>query len=177
MKKLLKILAIGLILAPITGKAFAAPEKQKPTVILMEVTKSNGGYWSAINLYDEINYTVENFDAANNVIYAKLSCDGDGFSFCRAPRRAACNAATSTATDNLINSEAIAQMVNKLIEASEQEFQTGKLSGSKTNKSIIVVSGKSKLYFGTASWQYDQNGNGKISIRISEDPTGIASRL
>lgn len=176
MKKLLKILALGVILVSVTGKTYAAPEKQKPTVILMEVTKSNGGYWSAINLYEDITYTVDNYDATNNIVYAKLNCEGDGFSFCRAPRRAACSSAASV-TDNLISSEAITQIVNKMIEASEQGFQMGQLKGSKTNKSIISVSGKSKLYFGTASWQYDENGNGKVSIRINEDPTGIASRL
>lgn len=165
-----------MILVPVIGKTNAAPQKQKPTVVLLEVNKSNGGYWSAINLYANINYSVENYDAANNTVYAKLDCEGDGFSACRAPRRAVYNTAFSTAGD-VINSDAVAQTVNQLIEASEAAFQKGTLKGSQTKKSVIAIKGKSKLYFYNATWQYDKSGNGKMTIRITEDPTGIASRI
>ena len=176
MKNLFKILVLGLVMLPSVIITKAAPEKEKPTVVLMEVNKSGGGYGAPLNLYANINYSVQSYDANTNTVYAKLECDGNGLSACRAPRQAVYGP-SSVATHNGSYSESITQNINSLIDAAEKSINTGNQKGGKTQKSVIFVAGKSKLYFYNATWNLDKYGNGKITIRVTEDPTGIASRL
>ncbi|MCQ2285563.1 MAG: hypothetical protein MJZ76_01655 [Bacteroidales bacterium] len=176
MKQTLKILAMGSFLLPFIGNISQLFAKDKPQTVLLEVNKSNGGYWAAINLYANVNYTLDNYDAANNIIYARLDCEGNGLSACRVPRQSNGNSSAAASRDAL-NNEAMAQAINQLLETAEKEMAKGTFNGTKSTKTISPKNGKSQLYFYNAEWKYDKNGNGKMSIRINEDPTGIARKL
>lgn len=167
MKKALIILSIGFILLPTLGKAITILKKDKPLVVMMEISKSNGGYWAAVNLYANVDYHVDSYDATNNVIYARLNCEGNGYTACRVPHQTSQSGLPSAVIDKL-GKMPIESTINRLIESSEEAVAVGTLAGSQCRKAASNQAKGAQLFDYTSTWNFDRKGNGTMKIVFRE---------
>lgn len=177
MKKLLIILAMAWIIFP--GIISATPSPSPPDaprpVILIEVTKSNGGIFSIFNLYRHVQFSVD--EISTDMVTAKLNCYGDGYSVCKAPNNVVTSHGPGNSIEQFLYSEQCIRTVNALIEISEIAWGGGEFVGTASKKVSIMVNGTSQLYFYTATWKYDKNCNGTVLIKVYKNPLVFSSRM
>ena len=169
MKRFLLILALGLMLLPSFGKK----------VIVIEVTKEGDGWQNLFNCYREVTTTY--VGEQNGVPCASLTCQGAGYTWCRASREIG-EMCFGNKTDNVqevLGNEQILKAVNDLIEESEKavKAQTKAISASK--KVAVCSRGKTTLYFIKAVWDYktcSSKSQAKIVITIEVDDSNILNR-
>lgn len=150
--------------------------KEVPSVI---VHKANGAYWAWLNLYNEILYTPAGEDGTP----ARLDCTGSGFSACRVPNVNNLNYSTTQAdnrrkTPTTAEQQAFANAINEILAYSEQMGEQGHRAGS-TSKTVAIPSGTrglNKVFHIKATWNYNQRGEGDISIYITENNTIFSIR-
>ncbi len=177
MKKLLIILAIAWIVFPgmISATPSPAPPEEIRPVILIEVTKSNGGIFSIFNLYRDVQFTVD--EILTDMVTAKLHCYGAGYSVCKAPNNVVTSYGPGNSIEQFLYSDQCIRIVNALIEISETAWQKGQFVGTASKKMSTVVNGTSQLYFYTATWKYDRNGDGTVLIKVYKNPLLFSSRM
>ncbi len=175
-KKLFFFFAI-IWLMPFIASAGSAPDERDVPIVLIEVTKTDGGFFSIFNLYKEVQFTL--VDKYSDMITATLHCRGAGFTPCRVP----VGVVTSTGGTNaghyteLFGNERFEKTVNGMIEHSEKEWENGKLYGTVTKKVSIMQNGTSKLYVFTGTWRYDKYGNGRMSIKVYDNLSIMTPRI
>ncbi len=174
MKKILFILAISWMIYPLYLSATPeAPDAERP-VILVEVTKTNGGILSFLNLYRDVNFSV--VGSTDEMIAAQLHCSGAGFSVCRAPRDVVITQNSLNSTESFFYSETFNNVVNSLIIQSEKNIEKGIYSGTETQKIAVSQLGTTNVYYCTATWKYNQRGDGNMSIAVYKNIVPVSGR-
>lgn len=169
MKRILLILAMGLMLFPSFGKK----------IIVLEVTKEGDGWQNLFNLYREVTTTY--MGDQNGVPCVNLACMGAGYNWCRASREIGemdFNPSTQDGLSLLSNLQ-IVNTINQLIEASEEAYTRGLRSSGATRKVAIRGTDETKLYFIKATWTYNNrsvNPEAKILITIEVDDSAMLNR-
>jgi|ADurb_Gel_01_Slu_FD_contig_91_262311_length_676_multi_5_in_0_out_0_2 hypothetical protein len=177
MKKLLIILTIAWIVFPgiISATPSPAPPEDLRPVILIEVSKSNGGIFSIFNLYRDVQFTVD--EILTDMVTAKLRCYGAGYSVCKAPNNVVTSYGPGNSIEQFLYSDQCIRTVNALIEISETAWKKGEYAGTASKKISTVVNGTSQLYFYTATWKYDRNADGTVLIKVYKNPLVFSSRM
>ena len=169
MKKILLILAMGLMLLPSFGRK----------VIVLEVTKEGDGWQNLFNLYREVTTTY--VGNKNGVPCVNLTCTGAGYSWCRASREIGEMNFGMSPNDarTVLSNEQIVNAINDLIEASETAFAK-KTKATSASKKVAVRSNKgTSLYVVKATWNYNArsaNPQAKIVITVEVDDNGLLNR-
>lgn len=176
LKKLFLLFILSWFITPFLASAGAAPDEGDIPIVLIEVSKTNGGILSIINLYKDVQFTLigQSFD----MITAKLHCSGAGFTPCRVPVGVVSSPGRGNMTtlEELSENNLFNQTVNYLLEYSENSCTNGKLEGSVTKKISVVKNGTSQLYVFSGTWKYDRFGNGNMQIKIYKNPSIMTQR-
>lgn len=169
MKKILLILAMGLMLFPSFGKK----------VIVLEVTKEGDGWQNMFNMYREVTTTY--VGSQNGVPCVDLSCRGAGYTWCRASRQIG-EMDFGTAPGNtceILSNIQIVNAINNLIEESETAFARNTRASSASKKVAVRGNDKTTLYFVKATWSYNTRSaapQAKIVITIEIDDSELLNR-
>ena len=166
MKKILLILAMGLMLLPSFGRK----------VIVLEVTKEGDGWQNLFNMYREVTTTY--VGNQNGVPCVNLNCMGAGYTWCRASRQIG-ELDFGTAPGNpsrLLSNDQIISAINDLIEASETAFARNTRSSPASKKVAIRDGNGTALYFVKATWNYNTRSarpTARIVITIEVDDNSL----
>ena len=169
MKRFLLILAMGLMLFPSFGKK----------IIVLEVTKEGDGWQNLFNLYREV--TTSYVGTQSGVPCVNLSCQGAGYTWCRASRQIGEMDFGSFSGDlnEILGNEQIINTVNSLIEASETAYARNTRAASASKKVAVRGNDSTTLYFIKATWNYNARGprpTAKIVITIEVDESGMLNQ-
>lgn len=185
MKKIALLVLFALLAAPSFNKIANAAEQP---IYTLSVEKSNGGFFALFNLYGNVSYD-EELSLDGRTIKGRLRCTGRGFTPCRVPEDAG---TIALGTSNLVLPDVlqrngqlcIANEINAMIEHSENQYEAGILTGSKTKKVLLpqsqlntpssrndgsvgrTNSNNRPLILYTSNWRYDNRGDGNMNINI-----------
>jgi len=157
MKRIILILCLCLAVFTSFGKK----------VVVIEVNKDGDSWQNVFNCYQRVTTTLVGFEGETALV--SLSCEGGGYSFCRASSSiGSCHFGSS---HDVLSNPAVIRAINSLIETSEQQIQKSGYRGSASQKVAINDGRKSKLYFIKATWQYNPRNysEGRIVITIETD--------
>lgn len=174
MKKLALLFVVAVMLCPAYNRAANTGTEN---VYTLSVSKQNGGVLSIFNLYGNVTYSETYVNGSNPTdgVRAQLLCYGSGFSRCRVPSDAGYHVPVTTAAAAPAE---LAKVVNAMIEKSENQFSQGICRGNETKKVMTTTSvsdrntlgrenSNRKLLIYSSKWNYDQNGNGTMTITLT----------
>ena len=169
MKRILLIMAMGLMLLPSFGKK----------VIVLEVTKEGDGWQNMFNMYREVTTTY--VGNQNGVPCVDLTCRGAGYTWCRASRQIGEMDFGATPGDSreVLSNQQIVNAVNELLEASETAFARNSRVTAASRKVAIQNNDKTLLCCVKATWNYNNRTatpQAKIVITIEVDDSGLLNR-
>lgn len=178
MKKIALLFVLAVMLCPAFNSA-AKAESESPLYTLT-VTKCNGGILSLINLYGNVTYN-EVMDDMCNTINATLTCYGQGFTRCRVPS----DAGNYTPNIQRTLPAGFADVINSMLEKSEQQAERGVTTGAESKKVLpqssmnsrnggSVQNARRPMYVYSSRWNVNDRGEGTVNISLFETE---ASRL